>query len=111
VKEIEEVLMKKLIVLTAFAALGSMTAFAAEWKGVISDDHCGAAHVKATQADRECVQKCVKEGKAPVFVTSDNKVLKIDAKSVAKVTPHFGHQVTVKGTLNGDTVTIDTVTM
>ncbi len=103
--------MKKLIVLAAFAALGSVTAFAAEWKGVISDEHCGAAHVKATQADRECVQKCVKEGKAPVFVTSDNKVLKIDAKSVDKVTPHFGHNVTIKGTLNGDTVMIDSVTM
>ena len=103
--------MKKLIILTAFAALGSMTAFAAEWQGVISDEHCGAAHSKATKADMECVQKCIKEGKAPVFVTSDNKVLKIDAKSVAKVTPHLGHKVTVKGTLNGDTVVIDSVTM
>jgi len=30
---------------------------------------------------------------------------------VDKVTPHFGHNVTIKGTLNGDTVMIDSVTM
>jgi tetratricopeptide (TPR) repeat protein len=73
---------KKVFVVLAFAALGSMTAFAAEWTGTISDAMCGAKHADASKDSMECVQKCVKGGQAAVFVTSDNKVLKIDAAYV-----------------------------
>ena len=103
--------MKKVFAVLAFGALGSMSAFAASWTGVISDEKCGARHADASEASMACVQKCVKGGGAAVFVTSDNKVLKIDAGSTAKVMPHLGHKVTVTGTLDGDTVKIDNIKM
>jgi hypothetical protein len=59
----------------------------------------------------ECVQKCVKDGKDAVFVTSDNKVLKIDASSKDKIMPHLGHKVSVSGQVTGDTLKIDSVKM
>jgi hypothetical protein len=103
---------KKLIALFAFSALGSMTAFAAEFNGVISDSMCGAKHLDASDKSMACAQKCVKGGMAPVFVSAaDNKVYKIDAASVAKVTPHVGHKVMITGTMDGDTLKVDSIKM
>jgi hypothetical protein len=102
---------KKLIALFAFSALGSMTAFAAEFNGVISDSMCGAKHADASDKSMACAQKCVKAGMAPVFVSADNKVYKIDAASVAKVSPHVGHKVMITGTADGDTLKIDSIKM
>ena len=91
-------------------ALFSVSAFADEWKGTISDAKCGAAHADASEKSMKCVEGCVKGGVAPVFVV-DGKVLKIDAKSVDKAKAHLGHKVTVTGKLTGDTVSIDSVKM
>ncbi len=88
-----------------------MSAFAAEFKGVISDEMCGAKHADASEKSMACAQKCVKMGLAPVFVGDDNKVYKIDASSVTKVTPHAGHKVTITGTADGDTLKIDSIKM
>src|SRR3982750_552522 len=96
--------MKKIAMLALFAA----TAFAAEWKGTISDAKCGAAHADASEKSMKCSQACVKGGQAAVFV-SDGKVMKI--ANPDKVTEHVGHKVTLTGKLDGDTVTVDTVTM
>ena len=96
--------MKKIAMLALFAA----TAFAAEWKGTISDAKCGAAHADASEKSMKCSQACVKGGQAAVFV-SDGKVLKIANQD--KVAAHVGHKVTLTGKLDGDTVTVDTVKM
>jgi hypothetical protein len=96
--------MKKIAMLALFAA----TAFAAEWKGTISDAKCGAAHADASEKSMKCSQACVKGGQAAVLV-SDGKVLKI--ANPDKVTEHVGHKVTVSGKLDGDTVTVDSVKM
>lgn len=96
--------MKKL----AFTALFAACAFAAEWKGTISDAKCGAGHADASEKSQNCVKACVKGGQSAVLV-SDGKVLKIANQD--KVTPHLGHKVTVKGTLEGDTVTVSDVSM
>jgi hypothetical protein len=58
-----------------------------------------------------CTAKCIKGGSAAVFVTADDKVLKIDAASLDKVTPHYGHKVTITGKVDGDTVHIDSIKM
>jgi hypothetical protein len=97
--------MKKLLVLSSLFAL---SAFAAELTGSISEAGCGAKHVDGSDKAVACVQKCVKGGSAPVFVT-DGKVLKIADPS--KVMDHLGHKVTVTGKLDGDTITIDSVKM
>jgi hypothetical protein len=92
----------------AIVALFAASAFAAEWKGTISDAKCGAAHADASEKSMKCAQACVKGGQAAVFV-SDGKVLKIANQD--KVAAHVGHKVTLTGKLDGDTVTVDEVKM
>jgi hypothetical protein len=80
------------------------------WTGVISDSHCGAAHAKASQNAADSVEKCVKGGSQYVFVNSaDNKVYKLDDQSKAK--GHGGQEVTVTGTLKGDTIHVSSISM
>jgi hypothetical protein len=86
-----------------------MSAFAGEWSGVISDSKC--KHTDASEKSIACVQKCVKGGGEAVFITSDDKMLKIDKASMEKVTPHLGHKVTVTGKVDGDTITVESIKM
>ena len=95
--------MKRLAIVISLSA---MAAFAAEWKGTISDAKCGAAHADASQKSMNCVKGCVKGGQAPVLV-SDGKVYKI--ADASKVQDHLGQKVVVTGSMNGDTVTVDSV--
>jgi hypothetical protein len=44
-------------------------------------------------------------------VTTDNKIIKIDEASREKVMNHLGHKVTITGTVENDTVKIDSVKM
>ena len=97
--------MKKL----AFAfSLVAVSAFAEEWKGTISDAKCGAAHADASEKSMKCVNACVNKGNDAVLV-SDGKVLKIANQD--KVKEHLGHKVTVTGKIDGETITVDNVTM
>lgn len=98
--------MKKLALCTILGA--SLCAFGAEWSGAISEAGCGAKHADGSEAAVACVKRCVGKGSAPVFVTGD-KVYKIADDSKSKVMDHLGHKVTIKGTLDGDTVKIDEV--
>jgi hypothetical protein len=101
--------MKKLLAASALMAIGSLSAFAGEWSGVIADSKC--KHTDGTAAHIACTEKCVKGGADAVFVTSDDKVLKLDAESKDKVTAHLGHKVTVTGKVDGDTLHIDSIKM
>jgi hypothetical protein len=98
--------MKKLAFAFAFAAIA---AYAETWTGTISDEHCGAKHLDASEKSMACAQKCVKGGAAPVFVTSDGKVLKI--ANADTVTEHVGHKVQLTGELKDDTITVSNVKM
>lgn len=85
----------------AFAGDASLT-------GYITDSKCGAkaAHEGAT----ECTVKCIKEGAKYVFVSdTDKKVYAIADPD--KVAAHAGHHVTVKGSVEGDTLTVDSIDM
>lgn len=109
--------MKKLLTAFVFLVLISATAFAEEWKGYISDEKCAAHGAKAAkasdwmnpQAFPSCAQKCVKAGSPVVFVTEDNKILKLDANSTKKATPHVGQRVSVSGKVENDTLKIDKI--
>ena len=101
--------MKRLIATFALSAIGTMSAFAGEWTGYIADSKC--KHTDGTEKSIACTQSCIKRGGEAVFVTSDDKVLKIDKASIEKVTPHFGHKVTVTGNVTGDTISVDTIKM
>ena len=84
----------------------TLTALADELAGYISDSKCGAKGAKDEHAD--CAVKCVKGGASPVFVT-DGKVYKISNQD--KVVAHAGHKVTLSGTMDGDTIKVDSVKM
>lgn len=104
----EEVNALKKIVLAfvLMLSLFTVTSFAADMTGYISDSKCGAKGEKDAHAD--CAVKCVKGGAAPVFV-SEGKVYKID--DVAKVQDHVGHKVTITGEVKGDTIQVQEVKM
>jgi len=97
--------MKKILVA---ALLFGVTAMAETMTGVISDSNCGAKHGEKLNA--ACVKKCVEGGASAVFV-SDGKVYKIADSSKDKVADHLGEKVKVGGSLKGDTVTIETISM
>jgi hypothetical protein len=90
--------------------LASALVFASDgsWTGYITDSKCGvkAAHEGA----EECTVKCMKAGAKLVFVNDpDKKVYAIADQD--KVTAHAGHHVTVKGSVEGDTLTVASVDM
>ena len=97
--------------LPALALFAASVAFPAEgsWTGWITDDMCGAKN--ASQGNAECATKCVKEhGAKYVFVSeADKKVYAIDAQD--KIAPHAGHHVVVKGTVDGDKLTLTSIEM
>jgi hypothetical protein len=100
--------MKKLLTMSALMAIGSLSAFAGDYSGVISDSKC--SHKDASEKSAACAQKCIKGGADAVLVTSDG-VYTLDKASMEKVTPHIGHQVTVTGKLEGKTLTVESIKM
>jgi len=84
--------------------LFAVSAVADEFAGWISDSKCGAKGASAEHKD--CAATCIKAGAAPVFVM-DNKVLKIDDAS--KVEGYIGQKVTVTGSVDGDTLKVESV--
>ena len=85
--------------------------------GYISDSDCATKSAKAKTAAEwiqpaafeDCVKKCLKGGSSAVFVTEDNKILKLDAASTEKSAQYVGHKVSVTGKVEGTTLKIDTI--
>lgn len=103
------VLLAVAVVFTMFAFAKGKTAGEKSMKGWISDAHCGAKGAKAGHED--CAKKCVSMGEKLVFVPDgkDSKILAIDNQ--AAVMDHAGHHVEVKGSVNNDTLHVDSVNM
>ena len=98
----------KTLTLAAFLTLGlAASGMTAEFKGFIEDESCSTK--PGMKGDAECAQKCIKGGDKAVLVTPDGKIYKIAEQ--AKVTGHAGHNVTITGTLKGDTLSVDSVKM
>ena len=99
--------MKKIVAATGlFFSMFAVGAFAETMKGTISDAHCGAKHVNASEADAACANKCINGGAAAVFVMGD-KVYKIDNQDAVKA--DAGKKVTIDGKVTGDTIHVDSV--
>jgi hypothetical protein len=79
------------------------------WSGVITNDMCGAKD--ASSAKAECTAKCVKShgAKYALYDEADKKVYILEPQQ--KADGHAGHQVTVKGTLDGDTIHVTSLAM
>jgi hypothetical protein len=101
--------MKK-FVLAAFltSSLYSVAALADTMSGVISDSHCGAKHNTASAANEKCVNGCLKGAAKPVLV-SDGKVYQLDEASQSKAAALAGKSVNVDGKVDGDTVTVSSI--
>lgn len=96
--------MKKLAVVFAFA---SISALAADFTGTIVDEKCSGN--KAMVGNAACSAKCIKGGSPAVLVSEEGKVYKIADQD--KVVAHAGHKVTITGTVDGDTIKVDSVKM
>ena len=75
--------------------------------GFISEEQCGASHSAPSASATKCVKGCVGRGAAPVLV-SNGKVYKLKGEDAA-VKGLAGQNVTVKGTIDGDTITVASV--
>jgi hypothetical protein len=96
------------VLAAALFAAGLTMAADGTWTGYISDSNCGAKG--ANDKARECTLRCVKGGAKYVFVNdADKKVYVVDAQD--KVADHAGHHVTVKGTVDGDTLKLESIDM
>ena len=74
-------------------------------KGFISDENC--ANKPSLRDDTACVKKCVGRG-SPSVLVSDDKVYKIKGK-VDAARDLAGENVTITGTVDGDTITVTSV--
>ena len=60
-----------MLVLALLLAVGPVAAFAAEWTGVITETHCGAAHKAGTDKDIQCIKECVSDGRGKLALLVD----------------------------------------
>jgi hypothetical protein len=101
--------MKRIFLTIALASLMIPAALAAatkgSWTGWVSDAKCGASKIDAT-----CVKTCEDAGSPLVFVNDkDKSVLQVANQDLLK--GHEGHHIKVKGSVDGDTLTVTSVSM
>lgn len=109
--------MKKFLTMLALLSSMAIPALAEKLTGYVSDEQCATSGAKAAKATdwinpkafESCAQKCAKNGSPMVFVTEDNKILKLDADSTQKASTHLGHRVSVKGKVENGTLKIDSI--
>jgi hypothetical protein len=101
--------MKKALTALALIALFVPALAAADsWTGWITDDHCGAKGANAEHAS--CAKKCLGNGGKLVFYNSaDEKLYTLDNQKLAE--EHIGHQVVVNGTVDGDSIKVESIEM
>ena len=99
----------------ATCGLGAAPLWAQQsWSGRISDSMCKAKHEEAAEgqgkmADRDCTLSCVRGGSKFVLLV-DGKVLQIANQDQKDLQALAGQDVTVTGTLEGETLTVASIT-
>ena len=91
---------------TVFLGL-AVSSFAADFKGFVQDESCSTK--PAMKGDAACAKRCIDRGQKAVLVTGDGKIFKLAEQD--KIKEHAGHNVTITGKLDGETITIEKVTM
>jgi hypothetical protein len=98
---------RTLAFLTLLAALVALPALAATTTltGTVTDDMCGAGkHMMPGKSDAECIRACVKSG-AKYALAVNGKVYLLAGKT-AQLDALAGKKATVKGDLDGKTLTV-----
>ena len=96
--------------IAVWPAAGKRTNVPAEQQtliGVISDSMCGATHMEKDKSPAECARMCVKQGMKYSLV-ADKKVYTLVGHE-ADLDKLAGQKASVKGTVNGDYVAVDSV--
>jgi hypothetical protein len=75
--------------------------------GTVSDAMCGAHHMIQGLTAAQCTRKCVKQG-TDFALVSEEKVYTLKGDK-AQFDKFAGQNVTVKGTLSGSTVTVESI--
>ena len=96
--------MKRGIACCALVAGLSISGVAADFSAYVIDEMCSTK--PAPKGYEACARKCLKGGSPAVLLTAESKVYKLDDQ--AKAVEHAGHKVIVTGTLDGDTIRIET---
>ena len=99
------------VVLTAALSFVAFTTTSAQANktltGTVTDQACGAEHKMKGMSPADCARACAK--KAGWALVVGDKVYKLQGHD-ADLDKNAAAKVTVKGTLNGDTMTVDSVT-
>jgi hypothetical protein len=75
------------------------------FSGVISDSHCGARHVRYSDASSaECARKCVRNGSNYVLIDGNQRYVLTGAKGI--IDKFAGERVTVTGVRQGSTIAV-----
>jgi hypothetical protein len=86
---------------------GRNTAATKTLTGVVSDSMCGAKHMAKDKTAAECTRECVKTGSDYALVVGQKVyVLKGNQANIDKLA---GKPATVKGSLAGNTVTVESI--
>jgi hypothetical protein len=112
-------MMKRAMVCTAIILMVAGVGVAAQkkaaaskakaWVGYVTDSMCTSKGVKA-MTNAECVKKCIDAGaKYVLYDTYTKKVYQLDPQS--DVAEHATHHVRITGTLEGDTIHVESVKM
>jgi len=95
-------------ILSVFASAALMMAAAPRtFTGVITDSMCGKDHAMMNvKPDSKCVTECVKSGSKYALIVGDEVYELSDRKAPEKFA---AQKVTVKGTLNGKTIQVQSI--
>ena len=75
--------------------------------GVVSDSMCGAHHMAKDKSPAECTRMCVQQGQKYALVVG-KKVYTLEGHE-SEVDKLAGTRATVKGTVQGETVAVNSV--
>jgi hypothetical protein len=101
---------RTMVVAAIIFALGGMViAFAQQqsFTAVVTDSMCGATHMVKDKTPAECTRMCVKDGMK--YALAADKKLYILEGHEGELSKLAGQRVTVKGTLKGDTLSVQEV--
>jgi hypothetical protein len=75
--------------------------------GVVSDAMCGQTHMMKDKPDADCLRYCVKQGNQYALVVGKS-VYTLEGHE-AELDKYAAKRVTVKGTVKGETMTVESV--
>src|SRR5258707_751078 len=95
------------VLMLAFAGAFATTAQQQSLTGILTDSMCGAAHMAKDKTPTECTQICVKDG-MKYSLAEEKKVYTLQGHA-AELAKLAGQRLTVKGTLKGDSLSVQEV--